>query len=105
MERGQYRESEGRYRSSSSPRGGYDDDRYENRGRRESSGGRGYESSGSRRGGYSEDVGQGGWFGDRDGHSEAGRRGGEVRHERAMRAPRDEYGDAEDVGQGGWFGG
>ncbi len=34
--------------------------------------------------GYAEDVGQGGWFGDREGHSEIGRRGGEMRHERAM---------------------
>ena len=57
-----------------------------------------------RSGGYSEDAGQGGGFGDRQGHSEIGRRGGQMRHERAMRAPRDEEGRAEDAGQGGWFG-
>ena len=39
-----------------------------------------------RRRGYSENVGQGGWFGDREGRSKVGRRGGQVRHERAMRA-------------------
>jgi general stress protein YciG len=54
--------------------------------------------------GHAQDVGQGGYFGDYEGHSDIGRRGGQVRHERAMRAPRDEYGHAEDVGQGGYFG-
>ncbi len=39
--------------------------------------------------GHSRDVGQGGWFGDYEGHSEIGRRGGEVRHERAMRTRHD----------------
>lgn len=42
----------------------------------------------------------GGYFGDREGHPEIGRRGGQVRHERAMRAHRDDEGYAEDVGQG-----
>ena len=38
---------------------------------------------------YAEDVGQGGYFGDPEGHSEIGRRGGRMRHERAMRAQHD----------------
>ena len=49
-------------------------------------------------------MGQGGYFGDYEGHSEIGRRGGQMCHERAMRAPRDEEGRSEDVGQGGYFG-
>jgi general stress protein YciG len=49
-------------------------------------------------------MGQGGYFGDYEGHSEIGRRGGQVRHERAMRARHDDEGHSEDVGQGGYFG-
>ncbi len=41
MERAQYRESEGRGRSSSGSRGGYGNDRYESRGGRGSSSGGG----------------------------------------------------------------
>ena len=57
--------------------------------------------------GHAEDVGQGGWFGDREGHSEVGRRGGEVRHERAMRARHDldEPDDRRRGGGGGYGGG
>ncbi|ARN79761.1 hypothetical protein DSM21852_28880 [Methylocystis bryophila] len=52
--------------------------------------GGGYEGGSGERGGYAEDVGQGGYFGDPEGHSEIGRRGGQTRHERAMQAPRRE---------------
>ena len=85
-----------REQSGRSHRGGYDEDRY---GRGESRYGRGRsdydydeEDDGRRRGGqvrheramearhggregYSDDRGQGGWFGDPEGHSEASRRG------------------------------
>ena len=59
---------------------------------------RGYESR-SGRGRGVPDYGQGGYFGDYEGHSDIGRRGGEVRHERAMRAHRD-AGDYEYGGRG-----
>ena len=88
MQREMYRESRSEYRGR--PSRYEDDDRYE-RGR-------------DGRGGYAENVGQGGYFGDYEGHADIGRRGGQIRHERAMRAPRDEYGRSEDVGQGGYFG-
>ena len=95
MPREQYRE-EGGYRGGGRFREEREGGRFredEDYGRRRSSRydedeGNGYERRSSRRG-YSEDVGQGGWFGDYEGHSEIGRRGGEVRHERAMRARHD----------------
>ncbi|MFD1807288.1 hypothetical protein ACFSHQ_01825 [Gemmobacter lanyuensis] len=69
---------------------------------------------------YSRDHGQGGWFGDYEGHSEASRRGWEHRREddrgsggrsssryddddrRSSRGRGDDY--SRDHGQGGWFG-
>ena len=76
--------------------------------------------------GYSRDHGQGGWFGDREGHSQAAQRGWDRRHDeddrgspsraRSARASYDDdrrssssrYDDdrgySRDHGQGGWFG-
>lgn len=75
--------------------------------------------------GYSRDHGQGGWFGDREGHSQAAQRGWDRRHEEddrgsSSRARSSRYDDdrrsssgryadddrgyARDHGQGGWFG-
>lgn len=70
---------------------------------------------------YSHDRGQGGWFGDHEGHSEASRRGWEYRRGQDERGTygrsSSRYGDddrrysrhrdddhSRDHGQGGWFG-
>jgi hypothetical protein len=83
-----------------------DDRRYSTRGRDDDDYRRSSRSSGDR--------GQGGWFGDREGHSEASRRGWEDRDRGGYSArgrDDDDYrrssrssGDRGDRGQGGWFG-
>ena len=130
-------------RRSSSSRGGYDEDRRGGGGDRGQGGwfgdseghseasrrgwenreGAGYSSRSSRDddddrrggggGGGGRDRGQGGWFGDREGHSEASRRGWENREGSgySSRSSRDDDDDrrgggggGRDRGQGGWFG-
>ena len=76
MPRETYREERGGY----GPRSDFEERRW-SRGRDDDD----YDN-GSRRGGHVPNYGQGGYFGDYEGHSEIGRRGGQVRHERAMRA-------------------
>ena len=65
---------------------------------------------GRSRGGRDDDRGQGGWFGDPRGHSEAARRGWEERGGSRTRGRDDDEdrgsrrGRDDDRGQGGWFG-